>query len=105
MGVDHTIEFAVNHGEFTNTSRYTDLYVDRIFAAMDVTTDGSGNPVCRSDLDPTAAYEIDYFAAGNGFADGNFFSDRYYTSSSYCPGLYSGLYCKRITNKWSCFSK
>lgn len=83
VAIDHTIEFSVNKGEFKNTSRYTDLYVDRIFAAMDAVRAPDGSIVCRSDLDPTAFYEIDYFAAGNGFADGGFASDRYYT---FTPG-------------------
>ena len=56
---------------------------DRVFAAMDATTDANGNVVCRSDLDPNAAYEIDYFVAGNNYANGNYSSDRYYT---FTPG-------------------
>ena len=80
---DHMLEFSINHGKFKNTSETTGLYLDRVFAAIDATTDANGNAVCRSDLDPNAAYEIDYFAGGNGYADGNFFSDRYY---SFTPG-------------------
>ncbi|MGQ8364869.1 TonB-dependent receptor domain-containing protein [Glaciecola sp. 1036] len=79
----HRVEFSINHGKFKNTSETTGLYLDRIFAAIDATTDDDGNIVCRSDIDPNAAYEIDYFTAGNGYADGNFFSDRYY---SFTPG-------------------
>ncbi|MFC3094913.1 outer membrane cobalamin receptor protein [Alteromonas sediminis] len=80
---DHSLEFSINHGRFENTTRYTEQYIDRIFAAMDATTDGNGNIVCRSDIDPNAAYEIDYFAFGENYANGNFFSDRYYT---FTPG-------------------
>ena len=80
---DHRLEFSVNHGRFKRTTEETGLYLDRVFAALDATTDENGNAVCRSDLDPTAAYEIDYFTAGNGFADGGFSSDRYY---SFTPG-------------------
>ena len=80
---DHSLEFAVNHGQFKNTTRYTEQYIDRIFAAMDAVTGPDGSPVCRSDIDPTAAYEIDYFAYNVNYADGNFFSDRYYT---FTPG-------------------
>ncbi|MDM7862122.1 TonB-dependent receptor [Alteromonas sp. ASW11-36] len=81
--INHSLEFAVNHGRFTNTTEYTDQYIDRIFAAIDATTDGNGNIVCRSDLDPNAAYEIDYFAFNVNYANGNFFSDQYYT---FTPG-------------------
>lgn len=79
----HVFEVSANHGVFKLTETYTGLYLDRVFAALDATTDGNGNPVCRSDLDPDAAYEIDYFTAGNGFANGAFSSDRYYT---FTPG-------------------
>ncbi len=81
--LDHSMEFAVNYGRFKNTTGYTEAYLDRVFAAIDATTGPDGNPVCRSDIDPTAAYEIDYFTAGNGFADGGFSSDIYY---SFTPG-------------------
>lgn len=81
--LDHSLEFAVNYGRFTNTVDYTDQYIDRIFAAMDVVTGPNGSPVCRSDIDPTAAYEIDYFAFNANYANGDFFSDRYYT---FTPG-------------------
>jgi iron complex outermembrane receptor protein len=83
IDVNHSIEFSINKGTFKNTSEYTNFPLDRVFAAMDVTTDANGNPVCRSDLDPNAFYEIDYFSALNGFANGNFFSNRYYT---FTPG-------------------
>ena len=79
----HVAEFAVNHGKFKNTSETTGLYLDRVFAAIDAVEAPDGSIVCRSDLDPTAAYEIDYFTAGNGYADGAFNSDRYY---SFTPG-------------------
>ncbi|GGF64256.1 TonB-dependent receptor domain-containing protein [Alteromonas lipolytica] len=80
---DHSLEFAINHGSFSNETTYSEQYIDRIFAAMDATTDANGNTVCRSDLDPTAAYEIDYFAFNENYANGNFYSDRYYT---FTPG-------------------
>jgi outer membrane receptor protein involved in Fe transport len=80
---NHSLEFAVNHGRFTNTTEYTDQYIDRIFASIDATRDANGNIVCRSDLDPTTAYEIDYFAFNSNYANGNFFSDQYYT---FTPG-------------------
>ena len=81
--VNHSLEFAVNHGQFTNTTEYTEQYIDRIFAAIDSTTDENGNIVCRSDIDPNAAYEIDYFAFNVNYGNGSFSSDRYY---SFTPG-------------------
>lgn len=81
--IDHSLEFSVNHGRFKNTSRETGLYLDRIFAAIDAVEGPNGEIVCRSDLDPNATYEIDYFTAGNGYADGGFASNRYY---SFTPG-------------------
>ena len=79
----HVVEASVNHGAFRTVSEYTGLYLDRIFAAMDAVEAPDGSIVCRSDLDPTAFYEIDYFTAGNGFANGGFASNRYY---SFTPG-------------------
>ncbi|MGX6648118.1 TonB-dependent receptor domain-containing protein [Maricaulaceae bacterium MS644] len=80
----HTLEVSANHGNFNNESLTTGLYLDRVFAAIDSTIDpATGEIVCRSDLDPNAFYEIDYFAGGNGFADGAFASNRYY---SFTPG-------------------
>lgn len=80
----HNFEVAVNHGEFRNTQDFSVFLLDRQFAALDAVRDpATGEIVCRSDLDPTAAYEIDYFTAGNGYADGGFSSDRYY---SFTPG-------------------
>ncbi len=49
-------EVAANYGKFTReyTSPTTPI-TDRFFAAIDVTTDpATGQPVCRSDLNPTA---------------------------------------------------
>ena len=79
----HTVEGSINRGEFTRRDEYSGLYLDRVFAAIDSVQDANGNVVCRSDLDPTAAYEIDYFTAANGYANGGFASDRYY---SFTPG-------------------
>lgn len=80
---DHSLEFSLNHGVFTRKDSTTGLYLDRVFAAMDAVRDENGNIVCRSDIDPTASYEIDYFSASNGFANGAFSSNRYY---SFTPG-------------------
>ncbi len=80
---DHSLEFAVNYGRFTREDEYSEQITDRVFAAMDATTDANGNIVCRSDIDPTAAYEIDYFVAGNNYANGAYSSSNYYT---FTPG-------------------
>ena len=47
-------EVSINAGktELTNNS-VGGTIMDRYFAAIDVTTDGAGNPICRSDVDPT----------------------------------------------------
>lgn len=76
---DWGYEVSANYGRHERDIRRTGQIInDRWFAALDVTTDGSGNPVCRSSLDPTAAalntpfnipaYEEGYFtfAPGDG---------------------------------------
>lgn len=78
----HNVEVAFNHGQFTNKTETSGLYLDRVFAAMDSVI-VNGKAVCRSDINPNAVYEIDYFTALNGYADGAFGSDRYY---SFTPG-------------------
>ncbi len=80
----HQFEVSANHGQFKNTQDSSVVFLDRQFAATDAVRDpATGEIVCRSDLDPNAFYEIDYFTAGNGFADGGFASNRYY---SFTPG-------------------
>ena len=78
----HTAEFSINHGKFKNTSKTSGLYLDRVFSAIDAVDDGNGNIVCRSDIDDSG-YSIDYFTAGNGYADGAYFSSQFY---SFTPG-------------------
>ncbi len=47
-------EVAANFGQFDQVaSTRNRVIVDRFFAAVDATTDGAGNPICRSDIDPT----------------------------------------------------
>ncbi|MEO1306047.1 MAG: TonB-dependent receptor, partial [Pseudomonadota bacterium] len=75
-------EFSANYGKFKNTSETSGIYLDRVFAAIDAIDDGNGNIICRSDIDDSG-YNIDYFTAGNGFANGAYFSDRFY---SFTPG-------------------
>ena len=80
---DHRMEFAVNQGKFKREDDTTGLYLDRVYAAIDTVLGPGGVPVCRSDLDPTAFYPIDYFTASGGYANGDYYSDRYYT---FTPG-------------------
>ena len=80
----HNFDVSFNHGRFEATTEDTEIFLDRQFAATDAVVDpATGEIVCRSSLDPSATYEIDFFTASNGFADGNFFSDTYY---SFTPG-------------------
>ena len=79
----HQFEVSANYGQFTNTSKTSGVYLDRLFAAMDAVRGPDGKAVCRSDLDPGAFYEIDYFTGNAGFANGDYFSNRYYT---FTPG-------------------
>ncbi len=54
---DHfSYEFAGNYGNFTQTTLDRNRVItDRFFAAIDVVSDPTtGNPICRSDIDPTA---------------------------------------------------
>jgi len=48
-------EFSVNRGE-TSIEQFNrgSTIMDRYWAAIDVTTDAGGNPICRSDIDPAA---------------------------------------------------
>ena len=77
-------DLSFNHGRFSNEQDSSTIYLDRQFAATDAVVDpATGQIVCRSDLDPDAFYEIDFFTASNGFADGAFASNQYY---SFTPG-------------------
>ena len=79
----HTLDVSGNYGRFNVEQSSTTLFLDRQFAATDAVRNAAGDIVCRSDLDPNAAYAIDYFTAGNGFADGGYSTDQYY---SFTPG-------------------
>jgi len=62
-------EFSINRGQtnLTNFNRGATI-MDRYFAAIDVTTDANGDPVCRSELDgspaPTTIFDIPLFDFG-----------------------------------------
>lgn len=47
-------EISANYGKFKQTTLDANrVIMDRFFAAIDVTTDANGTPICRSDIDPT----------------------------------------------------
>jgi outer membrane receptor protein involved in Fe transport len=48
-------EFSMNRGQTDITQNdFGKTIMDRYWAAIDVTTDAGGNPICRSDIDPAA---------------------------------------------------
>jgi iron complex outermembrane receptor protein len=68
-----TYEFSGNYGRFEqDINRPHNVINDRLFAAIDATTDAGGSPACRSSVDPSApalntpfeipAYEAGYFS-------------------------------------------
>ncbi|GAB4574144.1 MAG: hypothetical protein Tsb008_10660 [Rhodothalassiaceae bacterium] len=62
-------EVSGNYGRFErNLIDRNSVLVDRFFAAIDVTTDANGNPICRSDIDPTppptTPFDIPLFDSG-----------------------------------------
>jgi outer membrane receptor protein involved in Fe transport len=64
-----TYELSGNYGRFEReTIDRNRVIMDRFFAAIDVTTDANGNPVCRSALDgsspPTTPFDIPLFDTG-----------------------------------------
>ncbi len=65
-----TISLTGNYGQFDRRSTDRNAVIqDRFFAAIDVTTDASGNPVCRSEVDPstvspTTPFDIPLFDFG-----------------------------------------
>ncbi len=64
-----TYELSGNYGRFERTTIDRNRVIqDRFFAAIDVTTDANGNPVCRSALDgsdaPTTPFDIPLFDFG-----------------------------------------
>lgn len=62
-------EFSLNRGE-TSIEQFNrgSTIMDRYWAAIDVTTDAGGNPICRSDIDPapppTNPFDIPLFDPG-----------------------------------------
>jgi len=58
-------EAAVNFGKTTEDARDQTLLPDRYFASLDAVADASGNPVCRSEVDP--AWTLDTFNSGSIF--------------------------------------
>ena len=77
----HVVEVSVNQGVFEQTSQSTSILLDRFYAAMDTVADANGNPVCRSDLDPTASFPVDFFAWNANYSNGSFYDNNFYTFS------------------------
>ncbi|MEE4199676.1 TonB-dependent receptor domain-containing protein [Erythrobacter sp.] len=62
-----TFDASVNWGRYeTVETNNNNVLLDRFFAAIDVTTDASGNPVCRSELDPTVRSPSTIFGIPTG---------------------------------------
>ena len=77
LGIDY--EISGNYGKFErDVNDRNDMIADRFFAAIDVVTDpATGNPVCRSDLDPTAfprTTPFDIFSFVGGGVASSFFT-------------------------------
>ncbi len=67
--VSASIDFEVsaNYGRYELTERNNNnVLYDRFLAAIDVTTDAAGNPVCRSELDPTTRSPSTLFGIPTG---------------------------------------
>ncbi|MEE4208479.1 MAG: TonB-dependent receptor [Parvularcula sp.] len=67
--VSDTIDFdvSVNWGRYeTEETNNNNVLLDRFFAAIDVTSDAAGNPVCRSELDPTVRSPSTIFGIPTG---------------------------------------
>ena len=60
-----TWEGALNYGRTTEDTESRTLLPDRYFASIDSVLDASGNPVCRSEVDPN--WTLDTFNAGSIF--------------------------------------
>lgn len=60
-------EVSANWGRYEMTeTNNNNVLLDRFFAAIDVTTDDFGNPVCRSELDPTVRSPSTIFGIPTG---------------------------------------
>ena len=60
-------EVAVNYGQFReDTLVYGNLQVQRFALAMDSARNGAGQIVCRSQIDPAAAYSVDFLFDTDG---------------------------------------
>jgi len=69
-----TWEAAINYGKTEEDTKDHALLPDRYFASIDSLLDGSGNPVCRSEVDPN--WTLDRFNTGSlgGIPDVNTFT-------------------------------
>ncbi|MEO0464105.1 MAG: TonB-dependent receptor [Pseudomonadota bacterium] len=60
-------DFSVNYGRYdTVSTNNNNVLLDRFFASIDVTSDANGNPVCRSELDPTVRSPSTIFGIPTG---------------------------------------
>ncbi|MBZ6379632.1 MULTISPECIES: TonB-dependent receptor domain-containing protein [Pacificimonas] len=60
-------ELSANYGRYElETINRNNVLLDRFFAAIDVTTDANGNPVCRSEIDPTVRSPSTIFGIPTG---------------------------------------
>lgn len=64
-GIDFEISGNYGRYELVETNNNNVLY-DRFLAAIDVTTDAAGNPVCRSEIDPTVRSPATVFGIPTG---------------------------------------
>jgi len=60
-----TWEAAINYGKTEEDTKARNLVPDRYFASIDSVLDASGNPVCRSEVDPN--WTLDTFNSGSIF--------------------------------------
>ncbi len=72
-GATGSLSDAIDFSISANWGRYTtvetnnnNVLLDRFFAAIDVTSDASGNPVCRSEIDPTVRSPSTVFGIPSG---------------------------------------
>lgn len=56
-------EGTINYGRTTEDTKNRSLLIDRYYASLDAVTDASGNPVCRSEVDPN--WTLDDFNTGS----------------------------------------
>ena len=78
-GIEGDLPYGFNYEVTANFGRFeseglgrASVIQDRLFAALDVVRDANGNPICRSDIDPTPNFPTSPFPA----TDAGFFTFR-----------------------------